>query len=409
MPQDIEDDAITRRELIQLSGITAGALLMVESPSMASSVSAPRADEAPLPAGVKAVWDIKLAHAEKTSTRERVSLNGLWRWQPAEALSHNAPNGGWGWFKAPGCWPGINDYMQKDCQTVFHHDSWKDADLRDTSIAWYQREITIPADWKGRRISLSLEYLNTFATIFIDSKRAGEIRFPAGDLDISKLCRPGQTHLLSVLVQAAPLKAVMLSYTDTNGAREVKGSVERRGICGDVWLTSLPAGPCVTDVKVDTSVSRGEITFDIALIGLDPNVTYSVQPHITDKDRSIHEGKPHSFTAADVKNDRISVTEAWKPDKLWDIHTPQNQFSAAVSLSTSAGLIDRTQPVRFGYREFVIKGKDFYLNGTRIYLPSVPLDNAQVGAAWASYEGARETLERFKSMGMYFLYTHNYS
>src|SRR5262249_35018368 len=37
-----------------------------------------------------------------------------------------------------------------------------------------------------------------------------------------------------------------------------------------------------------------------------------------------------------------------------------------------------------------------------------PLDNAQVGAAWATYDATRESLERLKSFGINFVYTHNY-
>jgi beta-galactosidase/beta-glucuronidase len=393
----------TRRELIELSGITAGAILLPEAEFAAGSHHFPAVDEAPLPAGVTAVWDIKLAHSEKTPTREHISLNGLWRWQPVQALSNNPPAGSWGWFKAPGCWPGITDYLQKECQTVFMHDAWKTVNLRDTTIAWYQREIAIPVDWKGRRISLALEYLNTFATVFVDAKNAGEVRFPAGELDITTFCKPGARHSLSILVQAAPLKAVMLSYTDTNGAREVKGTVERRGLCGDVWLIATPKAARITDIKIVTSVSKGEISLSVAVEGLAAGAAYSIQPQITDNGRNVHEGAKHRFTASDLKGGRISITEVWKPDKLWDTHTPQNQFSAVVSLSSQSGLIDRTVPVRFGYREFVIMGKDFYLNGTRIYLQTEPLNNAQIGAAWASYDGAKETFERFKSLGINFL------
>ncbi|HLK61201.1 MAG TPA: hypothetical protein VKU00_31860, partial [Chthonomonadaceae bacterium] len=72
-------------------------------------------------------------------------------------------------------------------------------------------------------------------------------------------------------------------------------------------------------------------------------------------------------------------------------------------------LRDAAQPVRFGFREFWIEGRDFYLNGSRIYLAVVPVDNAQVGVAWSSYAGAKETLERMKSIGVNFVYTHNYS
>ena len=38
------------------------------------------------------------------------------------------------------------------------------------------------------------------------------------------------------------MKAIMLSYTDSAPAREVKGPVSRRGLCGDVWLVGEPSG-----------------------------------------------------------------------------------------------------------------------------------------------------------------------
>ncbi len=89
---------------------------------------------------------------------------------------------------------------------------------------------------------LDAEYLNSYAAVYLDGKRVGEIRFPAGELDLTSVCRPGATQTLSVLVVAMPLKGVRLSYNDSNAAREVKGSVARRGLCGDVYLVATPAG-----------------------------------------------------------------------------------------------------------------------------------------------------------------------
>ncbi|HEX2747145.1 MAG TPA: hypothetical protein VHM91_04030, partial [Verrucomicrobiales bacterium] len=209
---------------------------------------------APLPEGVNAVWDTAKAFREATPARERVCLNGLWRWQPAEPGSEQVPAGEWGWFKVPGCWPGITDYMQKDSQTIHAHPAWKDRKFSGLSAAWYQREITIPAGWTGRRIEVETEYLNSYAAVFVDGRKAGEIRFPAGRIDLSAACPPGSTHVLSLLVVALPMRGVMLSYTDSASAREVQGSVPRRGLCGDVFLTGIPAGPRLTGVKVETLV-----------------------------------------------------------------------------------------------------------------------------------------------------------
>src|SRR5437870_3400804 len=138
------------------------------------------ARDAPLPPGVKAVWDLDKAYRENTPTRERVCLNGLWRWQPAKEVTDTVPADNWGYFKIPGFWPGDSNYIQEDCQTLHVHPSWKDRDLRTTTVAWYQREITVPQGWDGRRIVLSAEYLNSFAIVYVDGKTAGEVRFPSG-------------------------------------------------------------------------------------------------------------------------------------------------------------------------------------------------------------------------------------
>ena len=364
----------------------------------------------PLPAGVKADWDIGRAQHESTATRERISINGLWQWQPADKPTDAVPAGPWGYFKVPGCWPGICDYMQKDCQTLYAHPSWQGVKLSAVTAAWYQRQISVPEQWAGRRVALSLEYLNSSAAVYVDGRKAGEIQFPAGEVDLTALCPAGSRHMLSMLVVARPLQEIMLKFNDSNASRRGKGQVQRRGLCGDLYLVGTPTGTRIGDVKVDTSVRKGEITLNVVLANLAPNNRYALQATIIDRDgHTVKEFMGRTFEAGDVKDGRIAVTEKWKPEKLWDIHTPQNTYELAVSLLTDGDkLLDVAQPVRFGFREFWIDGRDFYLNGTRIFLSALPLDNAQVSAAAASYAGAKESLLRLKSIGINFVYTHNY-
>src|SRR5205085_2923210 len=125
------------------------------------------------------------------------------------------------------------------------------------------REVTVPQGWTGRRIALTADYVNSFAVVYLDGRKAGEIRFPGGEVDLTAACRPGATHVLSLLVVALPLKGVLLSYADTNSARKVKGTVDRRGLCGDTWLTSTP-DTRITDVTIDPSVRTGEFTIGVA-------------------------------------------------------------------------------------------------------------------------------------------------
>ncbi len=243
--------------------------------------------EVALPNGVKAVWDLDKAYREKSPTRERVCLNGLWRWQPAAAARQAVPAGNWGFFKVPGAWPGNSEFARKESQTAYPHPSWKNQDLTKVTRAWYQREFTVPGDWTGRRIALSVEYLNSLATVFVDGKKIGKLQFPAGELDLTAAVQPGGKHVLSILVEALPLKETMLAFNDTNMPQEVKGSVNYRGLCGDVFLAGTPAQARVTNVKVDPSVRQWALTVHADLASLTPGADYKLQAKISDQGQPV--------------------------------------------------------------------------------------------------------------------------
>lgn len=362
-----------------------------------------------LPEGVRAVWDLGRAVRESTSTRERVCINGLWRWQPADVDVKMPPVEHWGYFKVPGSWPGITNYMLKDCQTVFAHPSWQDRKLADLTAAWYERDIAIPREWGGRRVGLSLECLNSVATVFIDGQLAGELRYPGGMLDLTGACMSGGLHRLTLHVSALPLSAVMVSYGDTNAAKEVKARVELRGLCGDAFLVSEPATERVTDVRIETSVCQGEIAFDCGLSDLKGDGEYVLKADVSSGGTPVRAFTSKRFRGSDVAGERFGFSSKWLPDRLWDTHTPENQFDVSVALTRADDtLLDTALPQRFGFREFRIEGRDFYLNGSRIFLSAAPLDNAQVCAALATYDGVRESLRRLKHFGINFVYTHNY-
>jgi hypothetical protein len=384
------------------------ALLALAAPVCAAAPQSARraGDGDALPPPVQAVWDLDRAYRESTGTRERISINGLWRWQPAGNNPETPPDAGWGYLRVPESWPGGPRETGK--AVFFPHPDWAGKDLAAITEAWQQRQITVPREWSGRRITLSTRYLNSYAAVFVDGRKAGEMRFPAGEIDLTSLCRPGETHSISMLVKALPLQAVMLSFNNTATGRQVEGRVVRRGLCGDVYIESMPAGPRITDVKVETSVRRWRITVDAALESLDPRAQYALQALVKDGDREVKRLTSGLFGVAELNHGHIAIMEHWRPEKLWDTDSP-HQYEVSLSLlDARSARLDEALPVGFGFREFWIDGRDFYLNGTRIYLSAIPLDNAQFGSLSASYEGTRATLQRFKSFGINFVYTHNY-
>jgi beta-galactosidase len=375
----------------------------------AASAQGCRAEnDAPLPAGVKAVWDLDKAFRDKTPTRERVCINGLWRWQPTTD-DKIVPAGNWGFFKVPAPWPGNNSFDRKESQTAYAHPTWQKQNLPGVTKAWYQRDVTVPAEWAGRRIALSVAYLNSVATVFLDGKKIGKLHFPAGELDLTPAVQPGGKHMLSICVQALPLAETMLAFNDTNMPQEVKGDVKYRGLCGDVFLISTPPQARVANLKVDTSVRQWTLSLLSDLTDLKPGSDYKLQAKISDQGTPVKTLISPSFKDADLKNGRFAFTQAWKPEKLWDINTPKNQYDLELSLLDSTGkAVDVYPPVRFGFREMWIDGRDFIFNGTRLFWAAIPLDNTTLGAGNATYGAVKETMQRLQSVGFNLVYTHNY-
>lgn len=361
-----------------------------------------------LPPGVRAVWDLGKAWRETTPTRERVCLNGLWRWQPAAAPTETVPEGDWGYHKVPGPWPGLGFYMYRESQRCYVHPAWADKRLAEVDMAWYQREITVPGDWAGRRITLYAEYLNSLAVVHMDGVRVGEIAFPAGELDLTATVQPGRTHVLSLFVAALPLNEELVSYAAAEAAQRTRGRVERRGLCGDVFLCSTPTGPRLIDLAIETSVREERITCRVQGAGLTEG-PYVLHAQVLDGVTEVLAFDSEAFGAAEGSAASVVFSASWPDPRLWDLHTPQNQYTLRLSLHDGRGaVLDELPPKRFGFREFWIAGRDFMLNGKRLYCFAVPLDNAQMATASATYAGARETLVRLKRLGVNLVYTHNY-
>ncbi len=361
-----------------------------------------------LPEGVKAVWDLEKAHREATSTRERVCINGLWRFKPGAGDDKSVPpaDSEWGYFKVPGTWPlepGRRETGRS--QRIYAPESWAET-LPKVEAAWYVRQITVPAEWEGRSIALYAEWVNSHARVFVDGREVGEIVFPGGECDLTAAVRPGQTHELAILTAARPIspKGTFLPYDEAPQVTRM----QRRGLCGDVFLTGVPCGPRITDVKVDTSVRQWTLTVTAALAGLEEGKYYRLRARVTDQDREMLVTHSEPFTAADLENGRIAFSEGWQAPKVWDIHTPQNKYDLAVELSEGRTTLDTYYSVRFGFREFWIEGRHFILNGSRVHLRAAPLNSAQINTATASYEGACETIRRLKWWGCDAAYTHNY-
>ena len=216
-----------------------------------------------------------------------------------------------------------------------------------------------------------------------------------------------------MLVVALPLKAVMLSYTDTNAAREVQG---HRGAARAVRrrLPRRHAAGCADRRREDRHlgaqrgdhVRRRAWRDSAAGRALSRSAPRSGR---TDRTRAgVHE--PRRSRRAISQDGRIAFTENWKPEKLWDLHTPRNTVHCAALAARRGGKAARYRAARAVRVPRVLDRRPRLLPERHAASSSPPCRWTMPRSArrWPTYDGARESLERLKSFGINFVYTHNY-
>ncbi|MCL1920091.1 MAG: hypothetical protein FWG50_03285 [Kiritimatiellaeota bacterium] len=393
-----------------------GASGMVEFRALSLKVSRVRAmrpANAPLPDGApQDVWGLGDAWRQATPTRERICLNGLWQFRPV--LTNEVPDSPpgaddcWGWCKIPAVWP--NQWEGDTAPQRIWLAPWLEENVENAHVfeqAWYKRKITVPESFKDKRVALDFTMLQTHAKVFIDGQHIGEVWYPGGEIGLGMT--PGKEHEIALLVTARPFSATHQAFMAPDRVIESKASVKLRGITGDLYLSAKPY--CnFADAHIITSTRDGTITFVVEDFGAGLSLTL---PRGNFKLRVEVKGCGESKTFVSPKIDLLRdgamrFTVPWKNPKLWDTHTPQNLYTANISLLFDDKVVDTLPPITFGFREFGIAGRDFILNGTPIHLRALHNTTMNAPADKASKAAALEHCRRVKEYGFNFIIAGNY-
>lgn len=371
----------------------------------------PKPEDATLPDGVTAEWRLAKAYREENANRGRVCLNGLWQIFPLmpetpqhDATEPPAKGTGWGYFKVPAAWPG------KGVTGVnpIGPDIW-DLNLKwdNVDAAWYQRTFEVPAEWQGRRRYVTFDYPQTVAEVWVDGQSAGSVRWPAGRLDVTDLTQPGKTATLLVRLTTEPFAKEQMVAMREDLIEQVKAAVKYRGLVGDVFLTSEPAGPKLGSVQVRPSVKQHELGLAVRPEGLAAGQRYTLSATASRGGKQEWQGRSQPFTAADVKDGIYVAALNWPNPALWDFEHP-NLYDLTVSLEPAGANPLDTVPLRTGFREISLDGRNLLLNGLPLHLRALNFSNTTRSNELCDADTVRGTLERMRSLGFNFIILSNY-
>jgi len=233
--------------------------------------------------------------------------------------------------------------------------------------AWYQRRVTIPDAWNGKRITLLLERSKNTRVWVDQTFCGGEDTLSAPQFfDVTAAMTPGE-HTLTVLVDNARLPPVGPSHavdertqTNWNG---IVGKIELRATA-PVWLEDIQVYP---DVEKKQAVVR-------AVVG---NITgQAASGRIAVGCESCNVARPSTFKTQSITVkalERENVVEfTYEPGgdvPLWDEFQPA-MLRLNLNLETTAGPepYHDQRSVNFGMRDFAKERNRLIINGRPVFL-----------------------------------------
>ncbi len=233
--------------------------------------------------------------------------------------------------------------------------------------AWYQRRVTIPEAWKGKRITLFLERTK-HTRVWVDETFCGwEDTLSAPQVfDVTEAMTPGE-HTITILVDNAKLPPVGPAHavdertqTNWNG---IIGRIELRATA-PVWLDDIQVYPNAKEKKARIRAVIGNVTGKTA------------SGQITVDCKSYNVDEPTTFQTQSVKvkaNGQENIIEfIYEPGtnvSLWDEFQPAMlQLTLSLEAKTGDEQFRDRRSVNFGMRDFTADRNRLMINDRRVFL-----------------------------------------
>jgi beta-glucuronidase len=288
-----------------------------------------------------------------TPTRERRSLDGLWRF----ALDPQGVGRSDGWWRGP--LPGSTEMPVP----ASFNDVIPDRSAHDhVGDAWYQRRVRVPRGWDGGRVVLRFDAATHRATVWVGDERVVEHEggYTPFEADVTELARAGEELPITVVVNnELSWASIPPGYVETlDDGRRVQqyfhDFFNYAGLHRSVWLYSTPHVR-VQDVIVTTDVdgTAGLVTYTAEIAGGDDHRVRVTVRH-DDGDAVAATGEGPEATV------RIDDVRLWRPGE-------GNLYTLVVEVLGRDGEVVDSYPQTFGVRTVGVDGQRFLINGEPFY------------------------------------------
>ena len=281
-----------------------------------------------------------------TASRERKSLNGLWRF----AFDGEGVGRGDEW------WNGPLANAREVAVPASYNDLFADPAARDhIGDVWYQTVARVPAGWDGKRIVLRFDAATHRAVVWVNGTRVAEHEggYTPFEADISEHVVAGEeVRITAVVNNELSWQSIPPGFVeDTEDGKHLQyyhDFFNYAGLHRSVWLYSTPVAH-VSDVTVVTGLdgSRGTVAYRVEAVGADDR---EFRVALRDAERT-------EVARAAGASGVLTVADAhpWRPGEGY-------LYELTAELVEGDAVVD-SYPVAVGIRTVEVRGTAFLING----------------------------------------------
>lgn len=252
--------------------------------------------------------------------------------------------------------------------------------------AWYQREITVPANWQGKNIEIQFDAVYHDATVWVNGKLVGEHKnsgFNRFSLNINNNVKIGATNTITVLADNSFSRTNIPFLNSFDWAND--GGIIRSVnliATGKLHINYVHVNTIAN--FSDVNKTTGEILVKVNVIDvenapkLNPSFSLSIDEENQATAKNIFKGNAqfnlvNGFYEFPFKFDSVNA---------WHFDNP-NLYKISVT-ALSNGTVSDNVSVNIGFRKLVANGYKFIFNGETVRLAgieSVPGSDLEQGMA----------------------------
>jgi beta-glucuronidase len=286
-----------------------------------------------------------------TATRERKSLNGLWRFM----LDPDGAGRARGWHER------LPAGAREIPVPASYNDIFPDPAVRDhVGYAWYETTAVIPARWEGERIVLRFGSATHRATAWVNGRQVAEHEggYTPFEADITAIAEPGAACRVTVAVSnVLTWQSIPPGYVEQTpqGPRQryFHDFFNYAGLHRPVWLYTTPRAR-IADIAVTTGLdgTTGTVGYQVSTAGAE-----GLQVHV-----ALLDAEGAEAARATGGEGRLTVPDArpWRPGEGY-------LYTLAVELRRPGGGLADAYSLPAGIRTVTVDGTRFLINGEPFY------------------------------------------